>query len=140
MNRLSKQYKALLLVVAALVVMAATIPAAIWLTHTGSAETGHARLLCEQHNQAGHLVYISPSTVTPAETSAKRCDTLTIVNLCSQSVHVAMFKAGQKLRYDGAATRTLAPQQRATITLLGSGHYEIGDAQGVARGELNVSL
>lgn len=139
MKRLSKQSKVMLLVATTLVAMVATIPAAIWLTHTGSAETGHARLLCEQHNQASHTVYISPDHVIPAVISAKHCDILIVVNLSSHPALVAIFSGRRLLAYDGATSRTLGPQQQVTITLVDGGQYQLGDSQAIARGELNVS-
>lgn len=139
MKRLSKRSRAVLIVVASLLVMAATIPAAIWLTHTRSAETGHARLLCEQHNQSNHVTYLGHDAVMPAMLSARRCDTLRVINLDSQSVSVAIFSSGREFIYDGAASRTLAPQQQVTITLTSSGNYTFGVLQASARALLTVT-
>lgn len=77
----SKNWRYGLAIVSVLILMAASVPLAIWITHTQSAELGNARVRCQRQPQVNHRVLIENDKVKPSHVNAKRCDILTIANL-----------------------------------------------------------
>jgi hypothetical protein len=139
MFRPDKKQKVILITVLGLVLMAATIPAAIWITHTQSAEVGHARLKCQKGQQVSHKVVIQNDQVEPKNTSGRLCDTLTITNLDSQDRLMAFGRHENHISYDGVSERIVGQGQSLTVTMVKRGNYLFHDHENEAvRGTFTV--
>src|SRR5581483_12154825 len=64
----------------ALLLMAATVPLAIWVTHWQTAQVANARDRCQGGQQAAYTVRFQPSSVSPGHTDGHLCDRLTFIN------------------------------------------------------------
>lgn len=77
-----------------------------------------------------HTVTVASGVVEPLHTKAKRCDTLTIVNRDEQVREMSFGVHDKHVPYDGVTQRSLATDQKLTVTLRHTGtflfhdHYE----------------
>jgi hypothetical protein len=127
MLTLSKKAKAVLWTTGALILMIVTIPLAIWLTHTQTAEFGNARARCERGLHDTHRVIIENGAVVPKHTSARHCDTLVITNLDKQQRLMAFGKHDKHISYDGVSEQLVAQEQSLTVRLVSTGTYLFHD-------------
>lgn len=127
MFKLSKRWKARLITLVSIILMVATIPAAIWITHSASAELGNARARCERVEHAAHRVIIQNDKVLPAHVEAKKCDSLTIVNQDNQQRLIAFGRHDNHISYDGVSEKLLNQGQNLTVTLVRPGTYLFHD-------------
>jgi hypothetical protein len=123
----NKKQKTMILAVASLFFMVATIPAAIWVTHTQGAELGNERARCQKGIHAAHKVVIQNGQVAPAQTDARKCDTLTIVNLDEQNRLLAFGRHEAHISYDGISEKNVSRGQNLTVTLIRTGDYLFHD-------------
>lgn len=107
--------------------MAGTIPAAIWITHTSSAELGNARTRCQRGEHATHIVTIKNGHANPVNTRAARCDTLVITNSDNQQRLMAFGRHDNHISYDGVSEKLLDQGQSLTVTLIKPGTYLFHD-------------
>lgn len=119
--------KVILIAIGVLSLMAATIPAAIWVTHTQTARLGNAEARCSggQHNV--HGVTIQNGQPMPARTKARRCDILTVTNQDPRLRLIAFGPHERHISYDGISEKLLAQGQSLTITLISTGTYTFHD-------------
>jgi len=127
MARVSKKQKTITTAVVALFLMVATIPAAIWVTHTQSAELGNERARCNKSVHAIRRVVIQNGQVIPAHTEADKCDSLTIVNLDGQDRLMAFGRHDAHISYDGISEKNLGQGQSLSVTLIRTGDYLFHD-------------
>lgn len=113
--------------VLAIVLMAATVPLAIWVTHTQSAQLENTQRRCDGKQQVTHTVIIQHNIVSPAHTSAKQCDRLTIVNRDDVLRLMAFGKHENHVSYDGVSERVLGKNQSLTVRLGSLGTYLFHD-------------
>lgn len=107
--------------------MSATIPAAIWLTRTSTAQIENSRRRCEGKHQATHEMRIDENTVSPASIQAQRCDTLVITNLDTETRLIAFGQHEKHISYNGVSETLLRKGQSITLTLGHSGEYLFHD-------------
>lgn len=74
-----------------------------------------------------HLVVISNNVVSPAITTAPRCDTLTIKNIDDKDRLIGFGEHDEHQAYDGVAQRRLAYGESFTITLVKTGTFDFHD-------------
>jgi hypothetical protein len=127
MAGLRKKQKTILWAVAGLLLMGATVPAAIWVTHTQGAELGNQRARCHRDKHAAHKVVIRNGRAIPAHTTAKKCDSLTIVNMGAKDRLMAFGRHDSHISYDGISERNLSTGQSLTVTLVRPGDYLFHD-------------
>jgi hypothetical protein len=127
MISLARKQKSFLWIGLATILMAATIPAAIWITHTGSAELGNSRARCDRDTHARHTVNIQNDQIIPATTVANKCDTLVITNRDSVERIIAFGPHENHISYDGVSEQLLAKDKSMTITLIKTGTYSFHD-------------
>lgn len=129
MIRLSRRFKWGLLITGTVGLMAATVPLAVWLTHTQSAELGNARARCQRHHRASHTVIISSDNVIPTSTEGRLCDTLTIVNRDARDRLIALGRHDSHISYDGVSEKVLGKDESLQLTLIKTGNYLFHDHQ-----------
>lgn len=140
MHGLSKGWKAGLIGVASLAVMVATVPFAIWVTHTTTAQAGNAKARCSSVTQPVHTVVIKDNHAVPSHTEAKLCDTLTIINQDSNIKLMAFGPHEQHISYDGVSERALGPGQGFSVKLITVGSFTFHDhTTDAAQGSFTVS-
>jgi hypothetical protein len=127
MAGLGKKQKFIGVVVIGFILMVATVPAAIWVTHTQTAEAGNRGTRCKSVKTRQHLVVIKDNKVTPAHTAAKLCETLVILNRDGQERLVAFGTHDNHISYDGVSERHLAQGDSLTVRLIRSGDYLFHD-------------
>lgn len=127
MKRLDKKLKVILIAGAAIALMAATIPAAIWVTDTQTAKLGNARARCETGQHKTYQVTIQNGKVLPARTEAHKCDTLVITNADSRARLIAFGPHDHHVSYDGVSERVLGQGQSLSITLVTPGTFTFHD-------------
>jgi hypothetical protein len=124
----------------ALSLMAATIPLAIWLTHSQTAEFGNARARCERGLHDTHRVIIENNTVVPTTTKAHRCDTLIITNLDNKQRLMAFGPHDHHISYDGISEQLLGQNESLTVHLIRTGSFTYHDHEDEAvRGSFVVT-
>ena len=108
-----------------MLVMVATIPLGIWITHTPSAELGNDRLRCQTGTAAHalHSLTIRNNTIVPARIMAQKCDTLTIINLDNQAHQITLGTPTSPISYDGVPERLLARNQTLSVVLIRTGTF-----------------
>lgn len=74
-----------------------------------------------------HAVTVHGNSVTPAHTTAKLCDTLTINNADDQIRLMAFGPHDHHQPYDGVTERTLAQNQSLTVVLNQAGTFTFHD-------------
>jgi hypothetical protein len=140
MLKLNKKWRTFIWVFAALALMLATIPLAIWLTHTQTAEFGNARARCNKGLHDTHRVIVKDDTVDPTTTYASKCDTLVITNLDANQRLMAFGKHDNHISYDGVSEQLLNQGQSLTVHLIKSGSYIFHDhSDQMVRGSFVVS-
>lgn len=107
--------------------MIATIPAAIWVTRTSTAQIENSRRRCEGKKQITHKVVIQNSAVRPASIQAQRCDTLIIMNLDDRSRLIAFGQHEKHISYNGVSETLLSKNESIYLTLGHSGDYLFHD-------------
>ena len=123
----SKGVQMSLIGAATLLFMVASIFGAIWVTHTQSAELGHARLKCQSGVQATHRVTIINNHLQPSLTQAKVCDTLIITNLDTTERLIAFGQHNNHISYDGISEKLLPQNDSLQVTLVRPGNYVFHD-------------
>lgn len=124
-----KKAKVIVLSIGVLLLMMATIPAAIWVTHTQAAELGNDSLRCQQ-DTARHValtVTLQNEQAVPSHITGKACDTLTISNADTKDRLIAFGSHEHHISYDGVSERVLAQGQSLTVVLVKSGTYLFHD-------------
>lgn len=127
MSRLNKRLKAVLLGCGVLVAMVAVVLAAIWLTHTQTAELGNAEARCQNVHQQAYTVNFEQDRPVPAQVTANRCDTITFANKDPIPRLIAFGPHEHHVSYDGVSERLLNQNQQFTITLIATGTYYFHD-------------
>jgi hypothetical protein len=127
MAGVSRKQKSIILSVASLLLMAATVPAAIWVTHTQGAELGNARARCHKGAHDSHKVVIEAARAKPIHVDAKKCDVLMIVNLDDNDRLVAFGRHDSHISYDGVSEKNLRQGESLTVTLVRTGEYLFHD-------------
>lgn len=107
----------------ALVVVGLVGLAAVILAGTGSKPAVES---CSQKGTP-HKVVISDDKMSPREVTAKRCDTLTIVNSDDITREIGFGDHDHHVAYDGTAQKILRHNESVTITLVKTGHYHFHD-------------
>jgi len=127
MLRLEKRGKFIAWTVVAIALMVATVPLAIWVTHTQSAQLENTQRRCDGKQQTMHTVAIKNNLVSPLHTSAKQCDSLTIINRDNTLRLMAFGKHDNHISYDGVSERVLGKDQSLTVRLGSLGTYRFHD-------------
>ena len=137
--RLSKKARYFIAAAAGLLLMAASVPLAIWITHTSSAELGNSRSRCNRSDGTVHKIIIKNDTVLPSHTDAKKCDTLTIINLDDRQRLMAFGRHENHISYDGISERLVGKGQSLTVRLITTGTFLFHDhAQDGVNGDFTV--
>ena len=123
----NKKLKVVLITAGTLVLMVATVPAAIWVTHTQTAELANARARCQVGQHTAHHVVFRDNMVLPEHTTARLCDTLTITNEDPQLRLAAFGPHARHISYDGISERALRQGQSLTVTLIKAGNFTFHD-------------
>jgi hypothetical protein len=125
----SKEFKWLMVGLVTLIIVVATIPLAIWVTHTQTAQGENSRRRCDESTvkHTAHIVTIEDEKVTPEHTSAKLCDTLIIVNKDAKDRLMAFGQHDHHVSYDGTSEKFLRQGQSFTVTLITPGDYKFHD-------------
>lgn len=110
-----------------LLLLAGTIPLAVWLTHTATAQTENARRRCEGVRPTVHEVRIFNGKMIPAQLNAVRCDKLRIVNQDVRARLIAFGQHDKHIAYNGVSERLLDKNQAVTVTLGVTGNYLVHD-------------
>lgn len=140
MGHLNKKRKIILAVVVVFLLLAATIPAAIWVTRSQTAQLANDRDRCQTGQHAARHVAFESDQVVPASTNAKLCDSLTFTNRASQTILLAFGPHEHHISYDGISERLLEPGQNTTITLVKAGTYNFHDHIGdLLKGSFTVN-
>ena len=125
--------------IGALVLMVATIPAAIWVTDTQSAKLGNGRARCERGAHSDRLMTIRGNRFVPDKLTASKCDKLTVVNLDDRTRLIAFGPHEDHISYDGVSERVLGQNQSLTVTLVTPGTFIVHDhADPAVRGAFTV--
>lgn len=136
MITLSKGIKVFLVVMGVVVLSAATIPLAIWLTHTQTAQHENARRRCEDSTikHVTHRVVVENNKVMPEHTVAKLCDTLIITNKDANERLMAFGQHDKHMSYNGVSEKFLRHNQSLEVVLITSGDYLFHDHEDEAVG------
>ncbi len=125
---------------AALVLMVATVPFAIWVTHTATAQTGNQKARCSSVAQPVHKVIIKDDKANPSHVVALQCDTLTFVNEDSSIKLVAFGPHEHHISYDGISEKALEPGQSFSVKLVQTGTFHFHDhISDTAQGSFTVN-
>jgi hypothetical protein len=137
---MTKKTKSILFAVLAILLMVATVPAAIWVTHTQTAELGNSRARCGRKASVRHQITIQNGVVSPANINAKKCDALIITNLDSQQRLIAFGRHDNHISYDGVSEKLLDRGASLQVTMIRSGDYLFHDHNdALVRGTFNVT-
>jgi hypothetical protein len=109
-----------ILSVAVIVVLAGVFSIAIAANKSGSANS------CSVKGPA-HTITIKDSKLSAVNTSAKKCDTLTIRNLDPETREIGFGEHDHHTAYDGISERLLRQGESFTITLRTTGEYHFHD-------------
>ncbi|HEX4774449.1 MAG TPA: cupredoxin domain-containing protein [Candidatus Saccharimonadales bacterium] len=140
MSGLSKRWKAWLIGTATLALMIATVPFAIWVTHTATAQVGNEKARCQSVMQPTHKVIIKNDQAIPAHTDAKQCDTLEIINEDNGIKLMAFGPHEHHVSYDGVSERVLGPGQNFSVRLIETGTFQFHDhSTDTAQGSFTVT-
>jgi hypothetical protein len=74
-----------------------------------------------------HIIVIQNARLNPAETTAPRCDKLTIVNRDDITREIGFGNHDHHVAYDGVAQKILRQGESLTITLVKTGHFHFHD-------------
>jgi hypothetical protein len=127
MGRVHKKVKIVLIILGSLVLMGATIPLAIWVTHTQTAQLANARARCQVGRHSAHYVVFQNNNVMPDHTVARLCDTLTITNQDNRLRLIAFGPHEHHISYDGISEKLLSQNQSLTVTLVKAGSFTFHD-------------
>ncbi|HUY85134.1 MAG TPA: cupredoxin domain-containing protein [Candidatus Dormibacteraeota bacterium] len=135
-----RKLKIALIVAVAVALMAATIPAAIWVTNTQTARLGNARARCQAGQHKTYHVIIQNGLAVPTRTAARKCDKLTITNRDNRVRLMAFGPHDHHVSYDGVSERVLGQGQSLTVTLITPGTFIFHDhTDPAAQGTFTVS-
>ena len=123
----NKKFKVVLITIGAFLLMVATVPAAIWVTHTQTAELANARARCQVGQHTAHYMAFQNNKVVPVHMTAKLCDTLTITNQDPRLRLAAFGPHAHHISYDGISEKALGQGQSLTITLIKAGNFTFHD-------------
>jgi plastocyanin len=120
--------------------MVGTVPLAIWVTHTATAQTGNEQARCSSVMQPVHEVIIKNDQAVPDKITALQCDTLEFVNEDSGIILMAFGPHEHHISYDGVSERALGPGQSFSVKLVqvGTFHFHNHITDG-AQGNFTVS-
>jgi hypothetical protein len=127
MARLSKRWKVGLIGGGAFILMVGTVPLAIWVTHTQSAQAANEQARCSSTMQPVHKVIIKYNQAVPSHTVALQCDTLEIINEDNGIKLMAFGPHEHHVSYDGVSERALGPAQNFTVKLIQAGTFTFHD-------------
>jgi hypothetical protein len=74
-----------------------------------------------------HTARIKNDKVVPAHTEARRCDTLTIINLDDRDRIIAFGRHEHHTAYDGVTERYLNQEGKFSVTLIQPGTFRFHD-------------
>ncbi len=116
------------LVTGAMVLVAVGVPEmAVYLAQGMLNNTNKAKPICPSGQRSSHEVIVQNGNVSPSNTIAPLCDTLTITNLDDAPIVLAFGLHIDHKSYDGISERFLTKGQRLTITLIQSGSFIFHD-------------
>lgn len=129
MIKLSKGAKTALIILGVVVLSAAAIPFAIWVTHTQTAQHENARRRCEEATLKSrtHHVVIEGGKVSPEHTAARLCDRLIITNLDGNERLIAFGQHDKHVSYNGVSEKFLRQNQSFEVELIFPGNYLFHD-------------
>jgi hypothetical protein len=127
MPKMSQKLKWVSAIGAAVALMVATIPLAIWVTHTTTAQLENTKRRCEGRQQAVHKFIIEDDRVSPSHVDAVRCDRLVITNVDTHRRLIAFGKHDRHISYNGVSERLLSQNESIELTLGHSGTYLFHD-------------
>ena len=81
---------------------------------------------CSAHHSS-YLVTVKAGAVSPTNTIASKCDTLTIKNLDNVDRMIAFGVHEMHITYDGVEEHELLGNQQFTITLIQTGSFKFHD-------------
>ena len=85
-----------------------------------------AKTTCNQLG-IGHIINVTDTSVSPSDTQAKRCETLTVVNKSSKLRLMAFGPHEDHQPYNGITEKDLTVGKSFTVTLNQTGTYRIHD-------------
>jgi hypothetical protein len=140
MHSTNGKLKTGLIIVAAVVAIGGTIFGSTYLGNrllnqkaTGTSQT------CASDHPVNHKVVIQNDVVTPKNTVASLCDTLTITDLDNKERLMAFGVHSGHVPYDGVEEKALSKGQSLTITLVQAGNFLFHDhEQDEVRGTFTV--
>lgn len=112
-----------LVMLAIATVLGVTLVANMYLTHTAVAPDS---ITCTKQG-VDHLVAISDDMTSPVNTTAKLCDTLTILNKDAKIRLMAFGPHDDHQPYDGITEQVLAENQSFTVILNRPGTFTFHD-------------
>jgi len=132
---MTKRWKTGLIGASFVVLMAATVPLAIWVTHSATAQNGNRAARCSSTMQPVHKVVIKNDKAVPDHVAALQCDSLEFINEDTSIKLMAFGPHEHHVSYDGVSERALGPGQSFSVKLIQVGtfhfHNHISDgAQG----------
>ena len=78
-------------------------------------------------SEVNHEIVIKDGVMTPNNTNAKACETLTIKNLDSKDRLIAFGVHDKHTAYDGVEERELRAGESFTVTLIQKGNFKVHD-------------
>ncbi len=140
MTELSKRTRLVLIVGLALILMIGTIPLAIWVTHTTSAQVGNELARCSSTMQPIHKVIIKANIAIPNHVAALQCDSLEFINDGNRIELIAFGPHEHHVSYDGVSEHVLLPGQSFSVKLVQVGAFNFHDhSTDAAQGTFVVS-
>ena len=127
MGRVHKKTKVILISVGAFILLVGTIPLAIWVTHTQSAQAGNELARCSSTMQPVHMVVIKVDKAVPDHVSALQCDSIEFVNESGGIKLLAFGPHEHHVSYDGVSEWALGPGQSFRIKLVQVGTVHFHD-------------
>jgi hypothetical protein len=140
MNHQIKRFKIPLLVIGIIIITIAAVILAFniassYLTRQYAA-THDGCLPTSTH----HKVVIKDGAVSPKNTIAHRCETLTVTNLDTAQRIMAFGQHDHHIMYDGITEQPLIKNQSLTVTLLQTGDFKFHDhANDTVQGTFSVA-
>jgi hypothetical protein len=140
MRQLHNKVKTGLVLGAAITITVSTILGSMYLaSHLDQTAAGHSRA-CASGTGVNHRVVIQNDTVTPGNTQAALCDTLTITDLDGKPRLIAFGPHEDHVAYDGVEEKMLSKGQSLTVTLVQAGSFRFHDhTQDEIQGTFSVS-
>ncbi|HEV7454481.1 MAG TPA: hypothetical protein VGO07_04435 [Candidatus Saccharimonadales bacterium] len=140
MRQLRNKVKTGLILGAAVLVTVSTVLGSVYLAnHLDQKAAGHSQT-CAPGTGVNHRVVIQNDTVTPSNTQASLCDTLTITDLDGKKRLIAFGPHDDHVAYDGVQEKELSKGQSLTVTLVQAGSFRFHDhTQDEVQGTFSVN-